>query len=43
MEANALNESVRKAGFSFPVLVVQSAATGFMSAGLADYPSFEMM
>lgn len=34
MEADALQEAVSTAGFSFPVLVIQSAAMGFMSAGV---------
>jgi hypothetical protein len=34
MEANALQEDVSADNFSFPVLVVQSAASGFMSAGV---------
>src|SRR2546427_376758 len=34
MEADVLNESIKAAGFSSPVLVVQCAASGFMSAGV---------
>jgi len=34
MEADSIKESITAAGFSFPVLAVHSAATGFMSAGV---------
>ena len=42
MEVNALKENVSADNFSFPVLVVQSAANGFMSAGVVREASGEL-